>query len=75
MSFNPFDDSTTTVSFDGLRPRVRVAEINETNVVLVVEAVDADGHTVLQFQRACLRAGDTLTLNDIVINLSVKTKE
>ena len=71
---NPFVDESTTVRLEGV-PRIRITEINATNVVLAVELMDANGYPLLTFNRACLRVGDTLNLSDITIDLRVTHKE
>lgn len=71
---NPFSEDTTFTRVTGT-PRIRITEINETNVVLAVEVVDTQGNTVLTFNRACLRVGDTLKLNSLGIDLSINIKE
>lgn len=72
---NPFTDGADpATSGEPTTPRIRVTEINETNVVLSIELVDANGWPVVTLNRACLRAGDTLSIKDITINLAVEIK-
>lgn len=69
---NPFEAGTTfrlaTV------PQVRVAAIDGDVVSLVLECIAA-GETALVLQRANLKVGDILTINDLTIQLSVTHKE
>lgn len=72
---NPFTDQPEQKSAgQPTTPRVRVTEINETNVVLAIELVDADGWPVLTLNRACLRVGDTLSIKDTTLKLTVEVK-
>ena len=70
---NPFGAAPTVMHVGA--PRVRVDAIEGDCVCLVVECVGPDGRPVLTFQRAQLRVGSSLTLNDITINMQVTTKE
>lgn len=70
---NPFiDQPEQETAGTPTTPRIRITEINDTNVVLAVELVDAQGWPVMTFNRACLRVGDTLSIKDISINISVE---
>lgn len=69
---NPFETDTTFT--EQTTPRIRITEINETNVVLAVEAVNAQGYPVVTFHRACLRVGDCLTLSNMTLDITIKEK-
>lgn len=69
---NPFSD--TTVPSVPTTPRIRVAEINETNVVLNIEMVDDRGYPVVTLHRVCLRAGDAFPIHNLQIDMHVKEK-
>ena len=69
---NPFE-SDTTVRL-ATSPQVRVAAIDENKVTLVVECIAADGHPALTFQRADLRVGDCLALNNLTLDITIKEK-
>jgi hypothetical protein len=69
---NPFVEESQA-TYVGV-PRIRITEINDTNVVLAVEVV-VDGLVVLTFNRACLRVGDTLNLSNLSMSVDVQIKE
>lgn len=72
---NPFiDQPEGRLAGEPVTPRIRISEINETNVVLAIELVDAGGWPVATLNRACLRVGDTLSIKDVSINLHVEIK-
>lgn len=71
MNHNPFSDPAAAAPSIPTTPRIRVTEINDTNVVLAVEMVDSQGYPVFTLNRACLRVGDTLSISDITIKLEV----
>lgn len=78
LGHNPFTDPQDVGTPDDrvpTKPRVRVTEINETNVVLAIEMVDDSGYPVLTLNRVCLRVGDAFLLTDMTIKLQVTTKE
>lgn len=76
MPRNPFTDAgDNAVSGEPVTPRIRVTEINETNVVLAIELIDSNNRPVMTLNRACLRVGDTLSITDVVINLTVEIKK
>lgn len=69
---NPFETDTTVII--ATVPQVRVASITGTHVGLIVECIRADGHPALVLERADLRVGDILTLNNLTISLSINHK-
>jgi hypothetical protein len=70
--FSDVRDSQTAVPST---PRIKVVEVEGTNVVLEVVLVDGRGHPVITLHRLCLRPGDTFDLANFTIDLWVHYKE
>lgn len=70
--FSDVRDSQTAVPST---PRIKVVEVEGTNVVLEVVLVDGKGHPVITLHRMCLHPGDAFDLSNFTIDLRVHYKE